>query len=444
MNYQQDPILKRIIDDLIGRYSDNIIAIYGIGSYFDKALPSEWLTNDIDIIVIVKSLEKIPKPDWTDVHYKKKQINGKNVWIGFNTVNSYRDRYSFNKESFSNYEWSLIELKHPENSLLLYGNDIRNQLSEALDLHFDYDDILARGLYHIDKCIGEQDLVIAEKEFSKGIFKIAFYFCVFKDPLFHKTSIVEIANKLKEFRENSENLERMSKFFEEAFIFRITGQYKSDFINLREELILFIFSLLEQGNLHREMNYQNMVNYLNTTFNGLSYLLKNLQNSKLFLDEKIKIENITFGMRNITIPGWIKQIFGTYKFDKEQGSEGRVGSFLLSDPTGEIRVVVWDDHVKIFKNNEFNIGRSLYVINGYSKEGRKGEMEIHVSSYGNVYLLPEDQKEWREKQIIKTEIAKRLDFIEDTKSIRIPCPFCGFLCPPNIEKCRKCGELLPK
>ncbi|MFX0040041.1 MAG: hypothetical protein ACFFAB_11945, partial [Candidatus Heimdallarchaeota archaeon] len=69
MNYQQDPILKRIIDDLIGRYLDNIIAIYGIGSYFDKGIPSEWLRNDIDIIVIVKSLEKIPKPDWTDVHY---------------------------------------------------------------------------------------------------------------------------------------------------------------------------------------------------------------------------------------------------------------------------------------------------------------------------------------------------------------------------------------
>ena len=144
MNYQQDRILKRIIDDLIGRYSDNIIAIYGIGSYFDKALPSEWLRNDIDIIVIVKSLEKIPKPDWTDVHYKKKQIDGKNLWIGFNTVNSYRDRYSFNKESFSNYEWSLIELKHPENSLMLYGNDIRNQISETVNLQFDYDDILAR------------------------------------------------------------------------------------------------------------------------------------------------------------------------------------------------------------------------------------------------------------------------------------------------------------
>ena len=54
VNYQQDPILIRIIDDLIGRYSENIIALYGIGTYFDDNLPSNWVKNDIDIIVIVK------------------------------------------------------------------------------------------------------------------------------------------------------------------------------------------------------------------------------------------------------------------------------------------------------------------------------------------------------------------------------------------------------
>ncbi|MFX1551834.1 MAG: OB-fold nucleic acid binding domain-containing protein [Promethearchaeota archaeon] len=444
MNYQQDPILKRIIDDLIGRYLDNIIAIYGIGSYFDKGIPSEWLRNDIDIIVIVKSLEKIPKPDWTDVHYKKKQINGKNVWIGFNTVNSYRDRYSFNKESFSNYEWSLIELKHPENSLFLYGNDIRNQISETINLQFDYDDILARGLYHIDKSMNEKDLIVAKRDLSKGIFKIAFYFCIFYDQFFRKTSIIEIGNKLKELKKINEDLEGIINFYEESFIFRLKGQYKSAFINLREAIILYVFSLLERGSLHREMNYQNLVKYLSTTFNGLSYLLQKLHNSNLYMDDRVNIENVNFNMRNITIPGRIKQIFGTHTFNKEEGTEGRVGSFLLSDPTGEIRVVLWGEHTKVFKTNEFNLGRSLYVVNGYAKEGRKGEIEIHVSTYGNIFLLPEDQNEMKEKQITKAEIAKRLEFIEDRKSIRIPCPFCGFLCPPDIKKCRKCGEVLPK
>lgn len=129
MNIQQTSIIKRIIDDLVARYSDNIIAIYGIGSFFDDSLPPNWVKIDLDIIVIVKSLEGIPKQDWTEVRYKKKMLDGYQVWLGFNTVKAYQERDTFNKESFSNYEWSLIDIKHPENSKLVYGKDIRDQLS---------------------------------------------------------------------------------------------------------------------------------------------------------------------------------------------------------------------------------------------------------------------------------------------------------------------------
>jgi len=80
------------------------------------------------MVVFVKSLNKIPKQKWTEVRFEKKEVNGHQVWLGFNTINAYQNRYTFSKESFSNYEWSLIELKYPENSKLLYGDDNRNQL----------------------------------------------------------------------------------------------------------------------------------------------------------------------------------------------------------------------------------------------------------------------------------------------------------------------------
>ncbi|MFW9971854.1 MAG: OB-fold nucleic acid binding domain-containing protein [Candidatus Odinarchaeota archaeon] len=446
MSYPQIPILKRVIDDLIGRYSDIIIAIYGIGSYFDDTLPPNWVKNDIDIIVIVKSLEPIPKPDWTDVAYKKKEINGYEVWVGFNTIQGYQNRYNFSKESFSNYEWSLIDLRHPENSILLYGKDIRDQLPGTDDLNFDYDDLLARGLYHIDKYLKEQDLDIAKKELSKGIFKCAFYFCILSDPHFRRTSVIEIGNKLKTLREKNEFIKKISEFFEEALLFRITGQYKSDFIGLQENIINFIFSKLEDGSLHKEMNYFEIVSYLGKTYSGFSNLLTYVYKSDLFQDKRIVIANITLNMRNITLSGWIKQIFGVYTFDKEEGTKGKVGSFLLSDRSGEIRVVLWDDNVKYMKGNEFNIGRSVYVIDGYSKEGKEGGIEVHVSSYGSIYILhPErEEKKAKEKELIKNEVAKRLEFLKDAKSIKIPCPFCGFLCSPNLKKCRKCGEPLPR
>ena len=103
MNNQHNPIIKRLINDLLTQYSKNIIAIYGIGSNFDDSLPSNWVKNDFDIIIIAKLLTEIPKQDWTDVRYKKLTINGYEVWFGFNTIEAYQDRYRFNKLKVKNY-----------------------------------------------------------------------------------------------------------------------------------------------------------------------------------------------------------------------------------------------------------------------------------------------------------------------------------------------------
>ncbi len=115
------------------KHSDNLIAIYGVGSYFDDALPLNWIKNDIDIILIVKSIDKIPKEVWNN-RFKTKKINGQDLFTGFNTIESYYNKAEFSKISGVNYEWSLICLKHPENSILLYGEDIRNQIPDTVTI----------------------------------------------------------------------------------------------------------------------------------------------------------------------------------------------------------------------------------------------------------------------------------------------------------------------
>ena len=63
----KDKIISNIITYLEDNFKDNIISVFGIGSYFDKALPSDWNITDIDVIVVVKSLNEIPKLEWTEV-----------------------------------------------------------------------------------------------------------------------------------------------------------------------------------------------------------------------------------------------------------------------------------------------------------------------------------------------------------------------------------------
>ena len=69
--------MEPIIEDLVSRHSDNLIAIYGIGSYFDPGLSSDFIKNDIDLILIVKSIDEIPREDWND-RYKTRNIGGQN------------------------------------------------------------------------------------------------------------------------------------------------------------------------------------------------------------------------------------------------------------------------------------------------------------------------------------------------------------------------------
>ena len=48
----KDVIISNIINYLEDNFKDNIISVFGIGSYFDKALPSDWNITDIDVIVM--------------------------------------------------------------------------------------------------------------------------------------------------------------------------------------------------------------------------------------------------------------------------------------------------------------------------------------------------------------------------------------------------------
>jgi hypothetical protein len=277
----QDPILKRVIDDIVGRYSDQIIAIYGIGSYFDDSLPPNWVKNDLDIIVIVKSLDAIPKKEWTEIRFKKKKIDRHHLWLGFNTIKAYRDNHTFSKQSVSNYEWSLIDIKHPENSKLLHGPDIRDQLPSTDNLIFNHDDILARGMYHLDKSLGEKETLEAIKHFSKAVFKTGFYFCILLDKHYRRASILEIGNKLKQLRADNIFLEKLIVFYEETIVYRITGSFITEFIALRDDFMAFLFSSLEMGALHRRMNPQELTQYLTDTFSGFSNIIQRGKHLKI-------------------------------------------------------------------------------------------------------------------------------------------------------------------
>ncbi len=276
-----DPIVEKILSDLRERFSDNIISVYGIGSYFDDELPSDWIKNDLDIVVIVKSFTNTPKYDWTNVRYEKKEIDDCGVWIGFHTLEGFNDKARFKNKSFSNYEWSLLDLKHPENSKLLYGQDIREQLPDTTKIKFNFDDILARSLYHLDKSLGEaisKNLEESMREFTKSVFKFGFYLCIYFDQDFFYTSIRRIAVKIEKLKDDKLINRNFLEMVKKSIIFRRTNHFNENFRNLRNSFIILAFFLLVKGKLHRKFNYGELIKYLKESFGGFRYLIQMAEN----------------------------------------------------------------------------------------------------------------------------------------------------------------------
>ena len=99
------------------------------------------------------------------------------------------------------------------------------------------------------------------------------------------------------------------------------------------------------------------------------------------------IENLVSGLRNVIVLGRAVDIYPITKYEKD-GKELQVGALSLSDGTGFVRVVFWNDNIEIFKN--IKEGDVLKVINAYVKENKFGKLELHVSFRTKIRINPED------------------------------------------------------
>jgi len=107
-------------------------------------------------------------------------------------------------------------------------------------------------------------------------------------------------------------------------------------------------------------------------------------------DFMIPISSIIENLRNIVIAGRVKKIFQIKHFIRKDSTTGSVGSFQICDDSQCIKIVLWDDMVSIMENDLFKNDVIIQLIGGYSKKGRDGRLEVHLSRQGKIILAPED------------------------------------------------------
>ncbi len=102
-----------------------------------------------------------------------------------------------------------------------------------------------------------------------------------------------------------------------------------------------------------------------------------------------KISDIKVGDKNLHLTGKVSRIDKVHEFTKQGDQKGRVGSFILTDSTKSIRVVLWDDKTSFLNNHLFTLGREVEIDNAYSKlntfQGRN-TLEVHLSKYSKLTI----------------------------------------------------------
>ncbi|TFG08730.1 MAG: DUF2240 family protein [Promethearchaeota archaeon] len=162
------------------------------------------------------------------------------------------------------------------------------------------------------------------------------------------------------------------------------------------------------------------------------------ESKDLMEDIEIKIIDISPNMKNITLIGRIKDIYNVFTFEREDGNKGKVGSFLLHDDTGDIRIVLWNDQADVLESQTFDINELVKIINGFAKEGKDKNIEIHVSRLGKLILSPNDV-DYKKFPKIKHQVISISEVNESMHSVSVKGKIMNIFPIKEFEK--KNGEL---
>ncbi|MEM3703702.1 MAG: OB-fold nucleic acid binding domain-containing protein [Candidatus Bathyarchaeia archaeon] len=95
----------------------------------------------------------------------------------------------------------------------------------------------------------------------------------------------------------------------------------------------------------------------------------------------------SFKNKRVNLIGKIKKIFQTSSFMRQDSTVGKVMRLILTDETGEIPVVVWNEKVDDIEKR-VREGLGLYIVNAKVKKAVGEGLEVHVDSgtYINVFI----------------------------------------------------------
>ncbi len=161
-----------------------------------------------------------------------------------------------------------------------------------------------------------------------------------------------------------------------------------------EDIITKILSI------HPDMTRETIMNLINKkredagkllTMDGAAYLVANELDLNLSdevtLKTKINIKDLIVGSNDVSIAGVVRTVYPVSTFTRKDGKEGQVARVVVSDETGTISIVLWDEKTEIIKQEKISPNQNIRIEHGYVKTSLNGRPEINIGQKGAVTIL---------------------------------------------------------
>lgn len=105
----------------------------------------------------------------------------------------------------------------------------------------------------------------------------------------------------------------------------------------------------------------------------------------------LAVNSLVPGLNNVSVVGRVIAVYPSKTLGKTVRS--RYASVLVADKSGTIRVILWDDKAELVNSGEIKAGHIVEFSRGYTREGRLGRVELHISGKADVKILGDVETE---------------------------------------------------
>jgi len=119
---------------------------------------------------------------------------------------------------------------------------------------------------------------------------------------------------------------------------------------------------------------------------------------------EISVKDLVSGLNDVTVVGRVITAYPIQTFPRPDLTEGKVARLLLSDKTGSLRLVLWNDKISMVESGKIRTGQIIRVLHGYAREGIDGKLELHLGKKGELEVQPSD--------VVESDYPQIIDFID--------------------------------